>query len=168
MTAAKDTVPVSRVKELLSYDADTGIVSRKIGVGNRWPAGPLNTMPNSAGYLRVRIDGARCFVHRLVWVIATGAYPVGDIDHINCNKADNRLSNLRQARRSENCCNKPARKDNKAGVKGIHWDKKQKAWRAEIEFEGRRFHLGSFRSAEDAAEAYRYAALERHGRFARF
>lgn len=91
-----------------------------------------------------------------------------EVDHRNCNKLDNRKCNLRQATRSENCCNCGRRKDNKTGFKGVTFWKPGNCWRAQIQKNRKRFYLGPFSTKKKAAAAYREAALKLHGEFARF
>lgn len=106
--------------------------------------------------------------HRLAWLIVTGRWPEHTIDHINGDPSDNRFCNLREATAAENLRHRGIMKSNKSGVKGVHWFKQYNKWRAIIVARGKQIFLGHFDNIEDAKAAYRQAAVELHGEFARF
>jgi hypothetical protein len=87
-------------------------------------------------------------------------------DHINHDELDNRRGNLRAATIRQNNCNQRVRADNNSGRKGVTWHKAANKWAAQISIEGKRRHLGVFDNLEDAAEAYKVAALAEYGEFA--
>ena len=120
-----DKIIAERVRELLKYDPETGIFTRKIRTAQRHKIGDradfLVTSGNSEGYCRVSFDSKRYLAHRVVWLYVHGTWPELDIDHINGNKSDNRLANLREVDRSTNLQNKAhARKDNISGLLGVY------------------------------------------------
>lgn len=89
-------------------------------------------------------------------------------DHINGDKLDNRRSNLRIATRSQNSWNsKKLRKHNTSGFKGVSWHKRNQMFHAEIRAFGKHYHLGNFKTAEEASSAYKDASIRLHGEFAR-
>lgn len=149
---------LTRLKSLLNYDEVRGIFT--------WANGAVAGSLHFKGYRRITIDRKEYLEHRLAWFYSYGSWPVDQIDHINGNKADNRLSNLRPASRFENGRNRPRLKNNKAGHKGVSWHKGNKRWRAQITRNHQDYFLGYFNSAQDAADAYNRAALEYHGEFA--
>lgn len=102
------------------------------------------------------------YMHRMLL-----GYPSLEVDHINLDGLDNRLSNLRVASHAENNRNKPLRSDNKSGAKGVTWDKERGKWFAKISCAGRQIALGRFDYIEDAKAAYDRAAVKIHGDFAR-
>jgi len=104
--------------------------------------------------------------HRLAWFHTYGAWPAGDLDHVNGNRADNRLTNLREASRSENCWNSRKSKNNTSGFKGVFWSVARGKWYAQILVDYRTHNLGYFPTAEAAATAYAEAAARLHGKFA--
>ncbi|MDX3744647.1 HNH endonuclease signature motif containing protein, partial [Pseudomonas sp.] len=108
-------VPPEKIAELLSYDHTTGLFVRKryiIG-GDR----SVKQRLDHDGYLRINVAKTSFKAHRLAWVLYYGKWPDGDIDHINCDRADNRIENLRECSRSQNCHNTSLRRNNKSGVK---------------------------------------------------
>jgi len=121
----------------------------------------------SHGYVIVMVDGKNYRAHQLAWLLSFGAWPEGSLDHINCNRADNRLVNIRQATPSQNGHNRCAPRNNTSGMKGASFSKSNKAWQAQIGFRGVKTHLGFFETPEDAHQAYCRAAERMHGVFAR-
>jgi hypothetical protein len=105
------------------------------------------------GYRQVRVNGKKHREHHLVWLLHTGALPVGELDHINCIRDDNRIENLRECTRSQNMQNRRfAMANNQIGLIGVvrHYKK----FRAAITQDGRKKHLGLFDTAQAAHEAY--------------
>lgn len=91
-----------------------------------------------------------------------------DVDHISMDGLDNRRSNLRVATRSQNSQNTPKRRNNTSGYKGVIWHKRNKKWYARIGYKGKSISLGLHDTPEQAYEAYKRAALELFGEYARF
>ena len=116
------------------------------------------------GYACIRIKYKLYRVHRLVWVMY-GNEPVPYIDHINGEKLDNRIENLRAATHSQNCMNRCQRSDNKSGVKGVRLKKGK--WYGSIMLNGKSHSAGYFIEKEDAAVAVDRLRKELHGEFAR-
>lgn len=112
----------------------------------------LNSI-GSNGQLFGSIFGRKYKAHRVIWLIATGDWPTGVIDHINGNPTDNRLSNLRDVSNAENLKNASLSKGNTSGFCGVHWHSKNKKWQAKIGVAGRTVHLGYFDSVVEAANA---------------
>lgn len=120
------------------------------------------------GYVRVFVLGKSILAHRLIWAMVHGYDPADDIDHRDLCRRNNRLSNLREATRSQNCMNKGLRSNNKSGVKGVHWHRATQKWAAAIMAKDTgKIHLGVFSTREEAARAYEAAAVELHGDFAK-
>lgn len=116
---------------------------------------------------KIVIDGQRYYTHRLIFAWHHGFFPE-QVDHKNQNRDDNRIENLRAANASQNIGNQSLRKTNKSGLKGVYWDKSHKKWRAAIGSGPTRKSLGRFDKKEDAAEAYKIAAVKHFGEFANF
>ena len=156
-----------RLHEVISYDKDTGHFTwlksgRGVRPGRR--AGSIDIR----GYEHVRVEGITYKAHRLAWLYAHGCLPEGQIDHINGICSDNRLCNLRLATNAQNQRNRPLFRNSSTGVKGVSWNKGRGRYEAYIKVDGKRKHLGLFDCVEEAACAYRKAAEEFHGDYARF
>jgi hypothetical protein len=111
----------------------------------------------------------KCYLHcRLVWVWYYGQDP-GDneIDHIDGDRSNDRIENLRLATRAQQQWNIGVTKKNSSGMKGVSFYKRLGLWRADIRVEGRQKNLGYFKNKADAAAAYKSAALALHGEFTR-
>ena len=147
----------NELMKALAYNPDTGIVF--------WVNRPRITTSNGqeAGYRRK--DGYRqiCFnqkkylAHRIAWLLHHGSWPTGDVDHIDGNPSNNKLSNLRDVTHSVNLQNrKGAQSQNKAGLLGVA--KRKTHYTAQIHRNGRQVYLGAFTTAELAHQAYKQFA----------
>lgn len=119
------------------------------------------------GYMRVNITGAGALLaHRVAWMLVHGSIPKSHIDHIDSDKTNNRINNLRVCTHNQNQHNQGIRKNNKSGFKGVSWMKSNRKWHAQICCNSKVKHLGFYDEKEDAARAYDKAAIEIHGEFA--
>ena len=118
------------------------------------------------GYKRVGFDGKMHTVHILV---AKAFIPNPEnkkcVDHIDTNRANNNVNNLRWATNSENSHNSPIRNDNTSGIKGISWSKQSNKWQVRIDHNGKQYYLGCFSEKEDAINARQLKANELFGEF---
>jgi hypothetical protein len=114
------------------------------------------------GYHRIGVDRKRYLTHRLVWLYVYGAWPKGEVDHINRNNSDNRLANLRDVSPSENQHNRGTPINNSSGYAGVSWDSQNLKWSAAISAKRKHYSLGRFDSRELAAAAYQAAKLIHH------
>lgn len=157
------------VRELFDYHEDGHLVWKKlhpqcqsIKVGNI--AGYFD---KSNGYYNIKIFGKRYKLHRIIFLYHFGSFN-GLIDHKDTNTGNNKIENLRLANESQNNYNSNKSKNNKSGFKGVSWQNSVKKWKVQIDANKKRFYLGLYSSPELAHEAYKKAALELHGEFARF
>lgn len=123
------------------------------------------------GYPCGRFSGSTYRAHRVIWAMCKGSDPTLDIDHVNGDRADNRIENLRDVSNHENTRNRKRRLDNTSGVVGVIWRTKTQTWQAKIGVAGRTLHLGYFDSFDDAVAARKTAEVkhgfhENHGRAA--
>lgn len=117
----------------------------------------------------VREDGqkvGRLRTHRVIFLMHHGEYPEV-VDHIDCDKTNNKIENLRAATSAENSRNKRLLARNTSGYKGVSFNKRVNKWLAHIRTDGKLKHLGMFDTAESAHVAYVIAAKECHKEFAR-
>lgn len=141
------------VLALLQYVPETGELLRK-KARPRIQVGSVAGSINPQGYRYIQLDGRKYASHRLVWLIEYGKMPTADIDHIDGNKLNNRISNLRDATRKQNCENKGAQSNNSVGYRGVTYNKRLRKYVAQIQHYGKNRHLGVFAMPEDAYAAY--------------
>lgn len=141
-----------RIKEVLSFDKETGIFTWKNpSKNNRKLIGKIAGSNDGHGYLRIRIDGQLYLSHRLAWMYVYGEEPEKYIDHINGISTDNSINNLRLASNSENQQN-IKNKTNK--LMGASFSKRTGMWRSMIRADGKQIYIGSFKTEEEAHRAY--------------
>lgn len=162
--------------ERLAYDAEAGTFAWRhdVRLKTGWLRVAAGTRAGSAhprGYRQIQIwiDGKPIGIkeHRLAWLFVHGEWPADQLDHINGDRADNRIANLRPANNSLNMANRKLNANSKSGVKGVCWHKGSKRWRARLQYNGKRIHLGDFLNKEAAQIAYEAAAKRHFGEYAR-
>jgi hypothetical protein len=131
---AKEGPPPDVLKEHLGYDPETGDLWWCKQTRGRTLFTPLGKGSRTE-YIQVGFEKQVYFAHRLIFAMAHGYWP-GEVDHINCNKRDNRISNLREVTRSQNLTNKGLKSNNTSGVTGVSWDSTAKSWRAYVRVGG--------------------------------
>ena len=156
--SAKPLPAIEILRKKIIYDPESGILRSR---SRKKP--PLI---DSNGYVRVGIDGQRYAGHRVAWALHYNEQPDPnlEIDHINGNRADNRISNLRLVTQEQNLRNKTKYKNCKHGYPGILFEKdgREKCWRAQIAMNGTIAKLGAFR-CKTAAIFARKVAEVKHG-----
>ena len=178
----KDLPAIDDIRKVLSYDAGTGKF--------KWLVMPLEFSPNAVqnklwnarrsgkeaftstntkGYKKGSVLGVFVSAHRVAWALHYGKWPDGHIDHINGDRADNRIENLRDVLHHDNMRNMAIPNTNTSGQVGVQWNKKDKRWHARIGHGETRRFLGSFIDKQDAIAARKQAEIEmgyhpNHGR----
>lgn len=147
----------AKLKELLDYNPDTGGFIWRVYRSRMAKASAPAGTKSDLGYIRIIVCGKQYAAHRLAWLYTHGQWPTSEIDHINQNKADNRIANLRQVTRSENCQNK-----SDATLPGITWHKPTAKWQARIKINQKLIHLGVFANIADAKAARKQAEQKYH------
>ncbi len=148
-------ISVARLHELFTYDYATGSLFWKVARSSARPGKEAGYI-NSTGYRRVCIDSKETGAHRVVWALVTGDWPIGHIDHINGDKLDNRIENLRDVCASMNTQNlrRAKRNNQSSGLLGVYRASSSDKWRSQIRINGQIKHLGTFGSAREAHDAY--------------
>lgn len=152
------------VRRLFSYDPTTGKIYRRVAM-SKHPAGS-ECGNYQDDYIYVAYKRRLMLAHRLAWALHYGEWPEGLLDHINTNRMDNRISNLRLATIAANNRNRAPDSRSTTGIKGVMFDKKAGKYVAKITMEKRTFDLGRFDDPNAAAIAYNNAARQLHGEFA--
>ena len=161
---------VELLRKLLSYDPETGLFVwaprpvtdfANLRLANSWNgrfAGKSAFTGLSAeGYAVSRIYSQSRKAHRVAWAMHYGKWPDGQIDHINGDRADNRICNLRDVSHIENMRNASMQVTNTSGHAGISWCKITNAWRVRIGVGGRRLGLGTYHCFDTAVRVRRLA-----------
>ena len=178
MTSEPKLLTEAEARDLLRYDPETGHLFWRerpayLFEGKKRPASVLQAIWNTRyagtkagcmdgeGYIGVKLFDRHQLAHRLAWAIHYGVWP-DQIDHINHDRTDNRLVNLRNVSVSENNRNVRLPSRNASGVVGVGWDSRQGGWSAIITFEKRKIRLGLFATIAEAATA-RKAAERQYG-----
>ena len=150
-----------RLKELLSYDPETGRFTRKISSSNSVKAGDIAGGDSSTtGYWRISVDNIRYAEHRLAWFYMTGLWPKHQIDHIDHIRANNKWANLREVTHAENQKNRVLTSKNKSGCVGVSWIKARSKWYASISVNRKTLPLGTYENKDDAIKARKKADIE--------
>lgn len=160
-------VTQKRLKEILSYDPDTGFFRWKVKPRKGIQAGTIISGFDHYGYGTVKIARKPYGLHRLAWLYVYGEWPSAEIDHINGTRNDNRIANLREATRQTNSVNSRMHKDNTVGFKGVTKQTLADSYCARIKVNKRTIYLGTFPTPEEAHAAYAAAAQKYFGVFAR-
>lgn len=169
------------LREFLTYDPDTGLLFWKFrdrkwfkddaackSWNARFALKQAMASKNSEWYAEGSVLGVRVRAHRVAWAIFYGSWPEGHIDHIDGNKLNNKIENLRSVSPSANNKNAKIRTDNTSGILGVCFDKQTKKWMAKISVSGRSKNLGRFddigqaKAARKAAEV-KYGFHANHG-----
>lgn len=178
--AAKADITPDFLRQLLDYDPSTGVfhwrerplsmfrttpkrtAEHSRAIWNKRYAGKVISSVTAYGYARIQIFQTYYFAHRIAWMLMKHQWPVNDIDHINGNRLDNRISNLRDATRAENLQNLKKSGIGASGYKGAHWNSERRKWKSSIKLHGVTHHLGYFSSKEEAHNAYVKAKRRLH------
>ena len=159
---------ISLISQVIRYDPKNGLFYWLVDRKGHAKAGDIAGAKHNRGYIRIGVNGESYLAHRLALLLSGMTLMDRDqVDHINGDRSDNRLSNLRIATHSENCQNAKARKDNATGLKGVGYDRRRGMWRARIKFDRSAKWLGYFNSPEEAHAAYCAEAIKLHGPFHR-
>lgn len=152
----------AKLREDFTYDLETGDFIKYDG---RWGG------VSKRGYIQLTYEGTTYVVHRLIWMWVYGEEPE-QIDHINGDRQDNRLENLRDVDHLTNCRNRKKRSNNKSGFEGVSWDKENWQWVSQLRIEGKNIKIGEYNTPQEAADArqefiaefYPNHFSERHGK----
>ena len=154
-----------RVIELFEYDPDTGVFKNRISRG-RAKAGARAGSETGHGYRKIVVDYKKYYEHHLAWLITHGNLPEGEMDHVDGNRSNNAIGNLRLATRTQNNAN-GCWANGQSGLRGVYKDwRRPHKWFAKIQVDGRHIFLGWHSTSGDARAAYCKAASEHFGDYA--
>lgn len=163
---------VESLREIFTHDPVSGFLYWKVSTGARSKVGGRAGMVKLVGkqrYLTVGVLGAKPVIHKIIWALHYGQFPTGEIDHINGNREDNSIGNLRDVSRSENNRNARPRIDNKSGIRGVCWNNKKQRWIVQIGLDRKVHQVGGYMDFFDACCSRKSAEIQlgyhaNHGR----
>ena len=143
-----------QLKKILNYNQKTGEFIWNIACKGHFAFSKAGTI-HIKGYIRIRITGKSYLAHRLAWLYVYGKWPIGVIDHIDHNKQNNRIKNLRDTSYAVNQHNQnKAQSNNKLGIRGVILHKPSGTYLARITNAGKTKYIGYFLSKDLAYRAY--------------
>jgi len=166
---AKPLPPLEELKEFLDYNPDTGIFTWKKQKAKKTKVGENAGRTTTKNYFTIKFNYIEYQVHRLAYYMYHGIDPLEKIvDHIDGDKTNNKINNLRLATVSQNGMNRVGlASNNTSGATGVRWYEKIKKWSARISIDGVETSLGYFTKKEDAIQARKEAEIKYYGDFRR-
>lgn len=144
-----------KLREVLSYCPETGTFLWKVRTAHRSKVGDVAGSLNGQGYRYIKLLGRGYRANRLAWLYVNGEWPKDQVDHINGDRGDDRISNLRDCSNAQNAQNRNA-------PQGCYKTKKGAGYFSVVTVDGERHYLGRFSSAAEAREAYSAAKARLH------
>ena len=183
----KPILTIETLRKILRYDPDTGKLFWRERTPDLFSSGKQTaehrcrrwnscfsgkeamSVDDGAGYSQGTIFNKKYRAHRVIWAIVNGSWPVNEIDHIDQDRSNNRIGNLREATSQENARNSCMRSNNTSGTTGVFWDKATQKWAARIMIDGQNKNLGRFRCITSAIVSRKVAEVKNgyhanHGR----
>jgi hypothetical protein len=159
---------IDKLREYILYEPLTGVMYWKKVLSNRTKPGNLcGANVDSKGYGRVCFEAKQYRAHRIAWALYYGEQAPEQIDHVNGNRLDNRIANLRAATNAENCRNAKKGKNNRSGFVGVTFHKAARKWAAGIMYNRKHIYLGLYEDIQDAVNARKQAEVVYFGEFAK-
>lgn len=147
--------PIPDLCAHLAYDPATGLFRWKHPTANRVRKGDIAGSVTANGYVALSLLGYKMLAHRAAWAVVHGYWPACEVDHINRNRADNRIANLRLVSRSQNAMNAPARPSSQTGILGV--GKKGRRYLARVCVNSKSAIIGRFDTPQEAQQCYQAA-----------
>jgi len=152
----KTALEVEYLNRLFKYDPSSGKLTRIISTSHRVKIGDEVGTVNHYGYKVVSILNHKYQVHRIVWAMTHGTWPIDQIDHINGNRSDNRIENLRDVTCRDNKLNLPIHRAGRL----FGCTKNKNKWQVQICIGKKYKYIGLFATEQEAHEAYLSASKE--------
>lgn len=159
-------LPVSELHERFRCDFERGVLFHREDCQHPY-AGKVAGCLKRAGYVSVKIDRKDYLVHRVIWAMYHGTWPCAVLDHKDCDRQNNAISNLREANQQQNCANRTKMSNRSSKMKGVTWNKKVGKWQAQIGLREKNYYLGVFDTEVAAHAAYASKAKQLFGDYAR-
>ena len=167
MKPREESLDHETLTRILDYDPETGVFVWKEKIAAKVVVGRVAGFPDN-GYVRISMYGNQHMAHRLAWFYVYGKWPDEEIDHIDMDRSNNRIANLRAATKAENMRNRGAQSNNKIGLKGVCEHTQQPGkYTSQITKDRKKIHLGIFDTPEAAHQAYIKALSQHHKEYGR-
>jgi hypothetical protein len=156
-----------KIAKILDYNPKTGKFFRKLNTSPNGRIGEVKGYITGRKYRKTSVGGIQFYDHQLAWLLFYLKWPETQIDHINGNRQDNRILNLREVTVSQNALNRSYQANSKTKHKCVHWKPDKKKYRVKIGICGKYHHIGYFKSLDEAIGARDKAIKKLHGKFAK-
>jgi hypothetical protein len=153
------------LKELLHYNPETGIFTWKVSTARRVSSGDVAVTKRKDGYIQIKLNNELILSHRLIWIYMYGYLPKY-IDHINGQRDDNRIINIREVSNQQNSLNSKISKNNTSGIKGVYWDKSRNKWTVRLSIDGKCKFFKRFDDIDLAKLVIEEVRNKYHGKYA--
>jgi hypothetical protein len=153
------------LKELLNYNPETGIFTWKVSPARQVFFGDIAGTKRKDGYIQIKVKNELILSHRLAWIYMYGYLPKY-IDHINGQRDDNRIINIREVSNQQNSLNSKISKNNTSGIKGVYWDKSRNKWVARLFVNGQCKFFKRFDDIDLAKLVIEEVRIKYHGKYA--
>lgn len=154
ITKISDPITWEKLTAVLDYSPETGVFTwRESRNYNSALKGNIAGSIENTGYISIRLGKKAYLAHRLAWLYCFQEWPENVVDHIDRNKSNNTIDNLRDICQMANSRNRHINKNNTSGYVGVY--KKRNKWTSEIIISGIKYRLGTFNTPEEASAAYK-------------
>ena len=153
------------LKAVLNYDQDTGIFTWKVSPARQVFSGDIAGTKRKDEYIQIKVDNELILSHRLAWIYMYGYLPKY-IDHINGQRDDNRITNIREVSNQQNSLNSKISKNNTSGIKGVYWDKNRNKWAVRLFVNGKCKFFKRFDDMDLAKLVIEEVRNKYHGKYA--
>jgi hypothetical protein len=161
--------PLAGLEKVLRYDANTGLLYWTTYIYRIKKPGDLAGHHNTSGYIEIRYNRTSYQAHRIAWYLHTREDPgILQVEHIDTNRTNNKIDNLRLATAAQNNRNKNKKSGTRSQYKGVAFYNRYGKWISQIKVSRKNVYLGYFTDELEAHRAYCLAAVEMHGKFANF
>jgi hypothetical protein len=153
------------LKELLNYNSETGVFTWKVSPARQVFSGDIAGTKRKDGYIQIKVKNELILSHRLAWIYMYGYLPKY-IDHINGQRDDNRIINIREVSNQQNSLNSKISKNNTSGIKGVYWDKSRNKWTVRLSIDGKCKFFKRFDDIDLAKLVIEEVRNKYHGKYA--
>lgn len=160
-------ISISLLRDYFNYDPASGEIRWKKSPHHKVKAGDIAGFIEPRGYRVLQFKKTLWKGHRIALALMNNEFPNGEVDHIDGNPSNNRFENLRVVDKSQNQMNRAVSKNNRSGIKGVHFCESKQKWVSRISVGKNRIHIGGFNSFDEAIQKRKQFEDEFYGQYAR-